>query len=58
MTPSQLRAPDPGVPVTFVGKTSLAKFHEAYLPTGMNPHDPDVSPLYADLTHLPLLTDH
>jgi acetyl esterase len=53
MTPSQLRAPDPGVPVTFVGKTSLEKFREAYLPAGTNARDPDVSPLYADLTHLP-----
>lgn len=53
MTPSQLRAPDPGVPVTFVGKTSLDKFREAYLSTGMDPRDPDVSPLYADLTRLP-----
>jgi acetyl esterase/lipase len=48
-----LRAPDPGVPLTLVGKTSLAKFREAYLPTDTNPRDPDVSPLYADLAHLP-----
>jgi len=29
------------------------KFRDAYLPSGIDLRDPDVSPLYADLTHLP-----
>jgi acetyl esterase/lipase len=53
MTPSQSLAPDKGAPVTFVGKSSLRKFVEAYLPSGTNPRDPDVSPLYSDLNHMP-----
>ena len=52
-TPSQLRAPDPGNPVAFTGRTSLRKFVEAYLPSGVNPRDPDLSPLYAGLHSLP-----
>jgi acetyl esterase/lipase len=53
MTPSQWLAPDKGVPVSLVGKISLLKFVEAFLPAGMNPRDPDVSPLYANLSHMP-----
>jgi acetyl esterase/lipase len=53
MTPSQWLAPDKGVPVSLVGKISLQKFVEAFLPAGMNPRDPDVSPLYANLSHMP-----
>jgi acetyl esterase len=53
MTPSQLRAPEKGDPVALVGKTSLRKYVEAYLPAGTNPRDPDVSPLYADLGNMP-----
>jgi acetyl esterase/lipase len=29
------------------------KFREAYLPAGVNRRESDVSPLYADLAHLP-----
>jgi acetyl esterase len=53
MTPSQSLAPERGVPVTFVGRLGLRKFVEAYLPAGVNPRNPDVSPLYADLERLP-----
>jgi acetyl esterase len=53
MTPSQSLAPDEGSPISFVGKTSLRKFVEAYLPAGVNPRDPDVSPLYADVHRMP-----
>jgi acetyl esterase len=53
MTPSQSLTADLGVPVRFVGRVSLKKFVEAYLPAGINPRDPDVSPLYADLKHMP-----
>jgi acetyl esterase len=49
MTPSQSLAPEQGL----VGKISLQKYVEAYLPPGINPRDPDVSPLYADLKHMP-----
>ncbi len=50
MTPSQTLAPDKGI---LVGKTSIHKFREAYLPAGVDPRDPDVSPLYADLKNMP-----
>ncbi len=53
MTPSQSLAPDERNPVSVVGKTSLRKFVEAYLPEGVNPRDPDVSPLYADVHGMP-----
>ncbi len=50
MTPSQTLTPDRGI---LVGKISIRKFREAYLPAGVNPRDPDVSPLYADLKNMP-----
>jgi acetyl esterase len=50
MTPSQALAPDKGI---LVGKISIKKFGEAYLPAGINPRDPDVSPLYANLKNMP-----
>jgi len=50
MTPSQRRSPDKGI---LVGRKSIEKFTEAYLPRKVDPHDPDVSPLYADLKNLP-----
>jgi len=50
MTPSQRLAPDKGI---LVGKISIKKFCEAYLPKGVDPRDPDVSALYADLKNLP-----
>ena len=50
MTPSQTLTPDRGI---LVGKISIHKFREAYLPAGVNPRDPDVSPLYADLKNMP-----
>jgi acetyl esterase len=50
MTPSQLRSPDKGI---LVGRKSIVKFTEAYLPKGVDPRDPDVSPLYADLKNMP-----
>jgi acetyl esterase/lipase len=53
MTPSQALAPDKGDPVSLVGKISLQKFVDAYLPAGMNPRDPDVSPLYAKVDRMP-----
>jgi acetyl esterase len=53
MTPSQALGPDRGDPVSFVGRTSLGKFVEAYLPPMVNPRDPDVSPLYARLDRMP-----
>jgi acetyl esterase/lipase len=49
MTPSQTRSPEKGL---LVGKRSIEKFTEAYLPKGVNPRDPDVSPLYADVKGL------
>ncbi len=49
MTPSQRLTGDEGL----VGRTSLRKYVEAYLPTGVDPRDPDVSPLYANLHGLP-----
>ena len=50
MTPSQMRSPDRGI---LVGKLSIKKFCEAYLPKGVDPRDPDVSVLYADLKNMP-----
>jgi acetyl esterase len=50
MTPSQRLAPDKGV---LVGRVSIQKFGEAYLPSGTDPRDPDVSPLYASLRDMP-----
>jgi len=53
MTPSQSLTADQGFPVRAVGKIGLKKFVEAYLPAGIDPRDPDVSPLYADVKHMP-----
>ena len=53
MTPSQTLAADPGVPIRLVGKTSLQRYIEAFLPAGVSPRDPDVSPLYAHLDNMP-----
>jgi acetyl esterase len=50
MTPSQMRSPDRGI---LVGKLSIKKFCEAYLPKGVDARDPDVSALYADLKDMP-----
>src|SRR5579862_2009815 len=50
MTPSQARSPEKGI---LVGKTSIKKFCEAYLPKGVDPRNPDVSALYADLKNMP-----
>ena len=50
MTPSQALSPDRGL---LVGKLSIRKFTEAYLPKGVNPRDPDVSPLWARLEKMP-----
>ena len=36
-----------------MGRTSLRKYVEAYLPTGVDPRGPDVFPLYANLHGLP-----
>jgi acetyl esterase/lipase len=49
MTPSQTLTPEKGL---LVGKQSIQKFAEAYLPKGPNPRDPDVSPLYANVKGL------
>jgi acetyl esterase len=49
MTPSQRLAPDKAI---LVGKKSIEKFSEAYLPKGVDPRAPDVSPLYSDLKGL------
>jgi acetyl esterase len=50
MTPSQMLSPDRGV---LVGKLSIKKFCEAYLPKNVDRRDPDVSALYADLKKMP-----
>ena len=50
MTPSQLLSPDKGL---LVGRKSIEKFTGAYLPKGVDPRDPDVSPLYANLEKMP-----
>ena len=53
MTPSQTLAPDPGAPIRLVGKTSLQRYVQAFLPAGVSPRDLDVSPLFADLKNMP-----
>jgi acetyl esterase/lipase len=53
MTPSQLAAPEKGDPIALVGQAALRKYVEAFLPPGVDPRHPDVSPLYADLKDLP-----
>jgi acetyl esterase len=50
MTPSQMHCPERGL---LVGKVSIRKFTEAYLPAGVDPRNPDVSPLYAKLNDMP-----
>jgi acetyl esterase/lipase len=50
MTPSQAHAPERGL---LVGRLNIRKFTEAYLPKGVDPRDPDVSPLYARLENMP-----
>jgi len=50
MTPSQNLSPEKGI---LVGRTSIVKFREAYLPKGVDPRDPDVSALYADVKNMP-----
>jgi len=50
MTPSQALSPDRGL---LVGRQSIHKFTEAYLPKGVEPRDPDVSPLWARLEKMP-----
>jgi len=50
MTPSQMLAPEKGI---LVGRSSIKKFTEAYLPKGVDPRNPDVSALYADLKNMP-----
>ncbi len=50
MTPSQTLTPERGL---LVGKLNIRKFREAYLPAGIDPRDPDVSPLYARLDRMP-----
>ena len=50
MTPSQMLSPDRGI---LVGKLSIQKFRDAYLPKGVDARNPDVSALYADLKNMP-----
>lgn len=50
MTPSQALAPERGL---LVGRLNIRKFTEAYLPKGVDPRDPDVSPLFARLEKMP-----
>ena len=50
MTPSQALSPDKGL---LVGKVSIQKFRDAYLPKSVDPRDPDVSALYANLAKMP-----
>lgn len=50
MTPSQRLAPLKGV---LVGRTAIEKFRGAYLPQHVDPRDPDVSALYANLEKMP-----
>lgn len=50
MTPSQTIAPERGL---LVGRLSIRKFTEAYLPAGVDPRNPDVSPLWAKLNDMP-----
>jgi acetyl esterase len=49
LTPSQRLSPDRGL----VSRNSLEKYIEAYLPSGVDRRNPDVSPLYAKLDGLP-----
>lgn len=49
LTPSQRLSPERDL----VGRMSLEKYVEAYLPAGVDPRTPDVSPLYAQLVGLP-----
>jgi acetyl esterase len=49
MTPSQRLTPENAI---LIGKKNIQKFSEAYLPKGVDPRDPDVSPLYSDLRGL------
>ena len=50
MTPSQRLAPAKGV---LVGRTAIEKFCGAYLPKEVDPRNPDVSALYANLKGMP-----
>lgn len=50
MTPSQRLAPEKGV---LVGRVAIQKFCGAYLPKHVDPRDPDVSALYANLKNMP-----
>ncbi len=50
MTPSQAMTPERGL---LVGRLNIRKFTEAYLPKGVDPRDPDVSPLWARLEKMP-----
>jgi acetyl esterase len=50
MTPSQTLSPDRGI---LIGKLNIKKFSEAYIPAGVDPRNPDLSPLYADLKNMP-----
>jgi acetyl esterase len=50
MTPSQRLTPEKGL---LIGKASIRKFCEAYLPKNVDPRDPDVSALYANLAKMP-----
>jgi acetyl esterase len=50
MTPSQRLAPEKGV---LVGRTAIERFRGAYLPRQVDPRDPDVSALYANLRDMP-----
>ncbi len=49
MTPSQRLTPEKGL---LVGRKSIEKFSEAYLPKGVDARDSDVSPIYANLKGL------
>ncbi|HEY6333079.1 MAG TPA: alpha/beta hydrolase fold domain-containing protein, partial [Blastocatellia bacterium] len=50
MTPSQRLL---GQRSLLIGAEDIQKFVEAYMPAGTNPRNPDISPLYADLSALP-----
>lgn len=50
MTPSQTLSAERGL---LVGRLSIRKFTEAYLPAGVSPRDPDVSALYGRLDRMP-----
>lgn len=49
MTPSQRLTGHDGL----VGTVGLKKYVQAYMPAGLDPRDPDVSPLYANLQGMP-----